>query len=166
MKVVFTKSTGFVAWAIRLITGAQASHVALQLDDGMFLQADQGGVQLSDRAHFLLNGERTIIALFEPKPNTAPLIDLSWGHSKIGSDYDYLGLVGDLIPMMTWRWFHEKIGDPFGSASKYWCSEFVACLDTGKAIPEFQKFNPRTVSPGQLLDSMRAGASFTELPLS
>lgn len=163
MKIVFTKATGFVAWAIRLITGSVASHVAVELDDGTFLQADQGGVQISDRNVFLLSGERTIIAEFEPKLEINQLIDIEWGKSKIGAEYDYLGLVGDLIPMMSWRWFHEKIGDPFGSATGYWCSEFIAALDQQKKIPEFQEFNPRTVSPGQLLDSMNAGTSFTKI---
>src|SRR5581483_8887373 len=129
MKVVFTKATGFVAWAIRLITGAEASHVGILLDDGTYLQADKGGVQISDRKAFLLNGERTVIAVFEPKPEILPYIDVEWGKSKIGAGYDYLGLVGDLIPILSWRWFHTKIGDPFNSASKYWCSEFVVALD-------------------------------------
>lgn len=163
MKIVFTKASGFVAWAIRKITGAEASHVALELDDGTFLQADQGGVQISDRTTFLENGQRTIIAAFEPKPETLPLLDVAWGKSKIGASYDYLGLVGDVIPMMSWRWFHTKIGDPLGSAAKFWCSEFVACLDQQDKIPEFQKFNPRTVSPGQLLDTMKAGQSFIQV---
>jgi len=161
MRIVFTKASGFVAWAIRTITGAQASHVALELDDGTFLQADQGGVQISDRATFLENGDRTIIAAFEPTPEILPFLDVAWGKSQIGHDYDYLGLVGDLIPMMSWRWFHTKIGDPFGSAAKYWCSEFVACLDQQDKIPEFQQFNPRTVSPGQLLACIQKGKSFT-----
>ena len=114
----------------------------------------------------MLNGERTIIAAFEPTPETLPLIDVAWGKSRLGSDYDYVGLVGDLVPMLSWRWFHIKLGDPFGSACKYWCSEFVAEMDTGKKIPEFQAMNPRTVSPGELLDAMLAGKSFTQIDLA
>lgn len=165
MKVVFTKSTGVVAFLIRKITGSEASHVAFELDDGTFLQADQGGVQISNLTSFLDSGTRTIIAKFEPTQETLPLIDLKWAKSKVGSDYDYVGLVGDLVPMLAYRWFHLKMGDPFGSARKYWCSEFCAEADTQKKIPEFQIVNPRTVSPGELLDSMRKGKSFVELKL-
>lgn len=160
MRIVFTKATGFVAWAIRLITGSPASHVGIQLDDGTFLQADKGGVQISNLDDFLLNGERQIIAAFEPKPETLPLLDIEWGRSKLGADYDYLGLVGDLIPILSWRWFSIKLGDPLESASKYWCSEFIASLDQQSKIPEFNEFNPRTVSPGQLLKCMERGNSF------
>jgi len=165
MKVVFTKSTGVVAFLIRNLTGSTASHVALELDDGTFLQADQGGVQISDLKAFLLNNTRTIIAKFEPTPETLPFIDLAWAKSKIGADYDYVGLVGDLVPMLSYRWFHLKMGDPFGSVKRFWCSEFCAESDTQKKIPEFQVVNPRTVSPGELLDAMRKGKSFTELKL-
>jgi hypothetical protein len=160
MRIVFTKASGFVAWAIRTITGSEASHVAVELDDGTFLQADQGGIAIADRNTFLENGDRTIIASFEPTAETLPLIDIAWGKSKIGSDYDYVGLVGDLVPMLSWRWFHIKLGDPLGSARKFWCSEYVAEMDTQKKIPEFQVINPRVVSPGELLDAMNKGKSF------
>ncbi len=163
MKIVFTKSSGFVAWAIRNITGGEASHVALELDDGTFLQADQGGVQISNLTSFLNNGQRKIIAEFEPKPETLKYLDISWGMSKIGSEYDYLGLVGDVLPLFSWRWFHLKMGDPFESVSKFWCSRFIAELDTQGKIPEFQQIDPRIVTPVQLLKAMQKGNSFTKI---
>lgn len=163
MRIVFTKASGFVAWVIRHITGNPASHVGFQLDDGSFLHADKGGVQISDKAAFLLHGERTIIAAFEIKPEVVDQFDLEWAKGKIGTGYDYLGLVGEIIPMLSWRWFHIKTGDPLNQADKYWCSEFVVATDTSNMIPEFHKVDPRTVSPGQLLKAMRKGSSFTKL---
>lgn len=160
MKIVFTEATGFVAWVIRKITRSKASHVGFMLDDGTYLHADKGGVQISNRDAFLLQGERSVIAVFEPLPEYADAIDLEWAKSKLGTGYDYLGLVGEIIPMLSWRWFHVKLGDPLNQADKYWCSEFVVAADTGEKIPDFKKVDPRTVAPGQLLKVMKNGHSF------
>lgn len=163
LRIVFTEATGFVAWVIRKLTRSRASHVGFQLDNNLYFHADKGGVQYSDKRDFLLQGERRIIAAFDIKPEMVDQFDIEWAKGKLGTGYDYLGLVGEIIPMLSWRWFHVKLGDPLNQADKYWCSEFIVATDTSMLVPEFQKIDPRTVTPGQLLRVMKKGNSFVPL---
>lgn len=162
LRIVFTESPGCVGALIRWFTGGRASHVGIQFDEDRVLHADKGGVQISTMEQFLTGGRR-ILAVYEPKPGHEHLLDLQNALSHVGASYDYDGLVGFIIPVLSWRWFRVKLGNPLSDKEEYVCSEFVAAaLDPKRRVSEFRG-EDGTVNPVLLMRRMAHGKTFTRV---
>lgn len=162
LRIIFTEAPGCVSGLIRWFTGGRASHVGIQFDEDRVLHADKGGVQISTMQQFLAGG-RKILAVYEPKPEQEHLLDLQNALSHVGDKYDYDGLIGYIVPVLSWRWFRVKLGNPLSDKQQWVCSEFVAAgLDPRRRIPEFRGADG-TVSPALLMRRMSRGKTFTRV---
>jgi len=90
--------------------------------------------------------------------------DVNEALSLVGDDYDIPGLLG-YIPVMIARWFKRKIKNPWASASKLVCSEFVQRFIQALVkvnIPEWKGLDPSTVLPDDLWERLEKGGSSFE----
>jgi hypothetical protein len=164
MKITFTTSRAWYSGLIRWLSHGRASHVLLGVElfgREVFMHATVGGIQVTPRERFL-HGNR-VVAEFETKLDVpSDLLKMAAGH--LGEQYDYVGLVGFIWPVMLWRWFHLKVANPLANARGMVCSEFVARIDTdGLILPEFRGLSPEETTPEDLLVICEQERSFKRL---
>lgn len=169
LRIVFTEAPGAVAGIIRWITGSKVSHVGLQLAEGSFLAADQGGVKLTGLDEFL-TGDRKIVASYQLVDELEQYLDRVKLLAFQGDGYDYDGLLWDMIPTLSWRWFKVRLGNPLAEKNEFWCSSFAvvalnAAMGAEHSIPELNGLEADTVTPGQLEDALAGGPSFRPIAL-
>jgi hypothetical protein len=167
-RLLFTSASGFVAAAIRWITGSAVSHVGIQLDEDTIVHADRGGVQLDDLAGFLKgNGAgRTLRHVYELRADVA--LDPAEVKGYLGQKYDYDGMLWALVPTLSWRWFKLRLSNPLADRGEFWCSELATTAlrkATQDAIPELRGLDAETLSPGMLLRRVSRGKSFAKVLL-
>jgi hypothetical protein len=164
MKIAFTTSRNWVSAAIRWVTRSRASHSLISFDvygEPMFLHADMGGIQITVRDKFLVKNH--LVAEFETV-REVPYDLLKMALSHVGDNYDYVGILGFVWPVMLGRWLGKKFTNPFASPHGMVCSEFVANIDTvGLILPEFRGLDPEETTPQDLLDICARGPSFKRL---
>ena len=68
----------------------------------------------------------------------------------MGDSYDYLGIAGQLIKLIAWRWLHLKMINPLHKTGELFCSEFVTTFL--QQVPDMYSWvhllNPINVAPG------------------
>lgn len=157
IRLVFTRSTGIVAWLIRLVAGGRASHCGIHYREqpdapDLVIHADYpGGVQVVTRSAFLSGGRR-LLACYEALPETEAQLDLAHALSLEGEPYDVGGLAGDVVPTLARRVLGLRgVRNPLADRRRWICSEFlVTGLDpSGRVFG--RGIDPETVTPRDLL---------------
>src|SRR3989344_4404082 len=123
LRVVFTSSSGFVSAAIRWITRSRASHVGLQIDLDRVIHADIGGVLDDTMSGFL--AKRKLLAAYELKHNIEAAGTITRMLAHVGQNYDFDGMIWNIVPILSWRWFKVRLGNPLADQNEFWCSEYV-----------------------------------------
>lgn len=172
IRLLFTSSYGPVSAVIRWLTRSRASHVGIQVGPDSVIHADRQGVVSSPLQEFLLNGERKLIHQYELLPELEQLGCAKRLGCHVGDSYDYDGMLWNLVPLLSWRWFKIRLGNPLAGCDEFWCSELAvrALLDfLGPAhldkVPELKRVRQQTVTPGQLLRIASRSPAFKKVAL-
>lgn len=161
--LLFTTSSGFLSWAIRLVTRSHASHSMITVDFyGMscLLHCTVGGVQITPRAKWLRDNVVTQEFAF-----VADVTDRIPDAAKhLNERFDYVGFFGFGIVVLAWRWFKKKIRNPIHTPTSFVCSEFVLELDrAGVVVPEWSGLDPERTTCQTLIEICERSASFRRI---
>ena len=147
--IVFATTSKPLSRLIRWATRSRVSHAVIGTsweDVRVVIEATTGGVKNSPRA--LWGENHIVVAEYAFKPSVT--VDLSEAVSKIGTAYDYVGLLGYLVVLFGRR-LGRKLRNPLASEKALVCSEFVLCLDKDGSIPEWKGLDPEATTPEDLL---------------
>lgn len=167
IRVVFTRAPGIISGFIRWITASKVSHCGIQLADDSFLGADSGGVKLRNKTDFLV-GNRRIVSVYEMSAGLEDKVDRAKLLSFQGDGYDYDGVIYDLIPTLSWRWFKVRLGNPLADKDEFFCSQFVVvalrtALGPDFTPPELAALDSGTVTPSGLEGAIARGRTFSRV---
>lgn len=144
---------------IRWLTRSRVSHASIGLvlaDVPVVVQATIGGVKVTTRTKF--EKQSKIVAEFRV------LQDVQGGvqHAVhlIGEHYDYIGLLGYAVVLLTWRWFKKRLKNPLASPTALVCSEFVLRVNQDGKITEWVGLDPEATTAQDILLRCRTGTSF------
>lgn len=130
--VGFSFGAGWLSRLIRWFTGGKASHAFLLFWDPCFGRWVQLG---SEAGGWMLTVAPTANAWLYSMPG----VDLSAGlraHAdKLGTPYDFGGLLGMAPLMLAWRWFRWKLRNPLQARGAWFCSEAVADILRDCGVP-------------------------------
>jgi hypothetical protein len=147
-----------VSWVVRKITGSKASHAwFLYYDEdwelSIVMEAHEFGFRLIPYSRF--RNDNHVVGLFLPK---VPIdVGLKYvAHRYLGSTYDYLGLMGQIVVQLGRR-LKRRWKNPFRGSKNVFCSEAV-CIAMQKS-PGYEKFeeDPDSVDPQKLLQYYLGG---------
>jgi len=171
----FSHANGFWSFLSNIImrvTGRPYSHCWLLCTgsdgirgvDVVLTEDENGGLHFVPWAGYSVG--KTIVAVLDSPFDLGPGLDALL--DKLGTGYDYTGLIGEGYVIAMQHWFRRKVANPLAVASRMWCSEAIYY-----AMENTPQFNiaPGTspdVPPGQVFDALiAAGGSVTPgYPLS
>jgi len=153
----FSRKMHLFARLIMLFTDSKASHCYVRQVDGAavdyVLEATAPGVGLTTRSVFLRHGA-TVVSEYLIDADLAQL-DRAWErtcYERLGLPYSWLQIVGDAWVIILREWFGIRRSNPFGQPWADVCSELALYYLLAAQIPGFDKLDPETVSPQDLLD--------------
>jgi hypothetical protein len=163
IQVGFSHKTGFWSFLSKFImwaTGRPFSHCWLLLDEEhSFLgvpvvieESEQGGLHAIPWAGY--DRDKVIFAILTPPQSLEPGVkDLL---SKLGTGYDFAGLVGEGVVVAFLKILKRKIKNPLRVASRLWCSEAVAYVMTKSPGYENLAQNSwQNCNPGDVYDALQ-----------
>ena len=160
--VGFSTSSGLVSRLVRWVTRSKASHSWICLEVyglSVIVHASLGGVRMLPRDRF--EHGNTIVGEYRVKPDVSEGVNHTL--SFLGEKYDYLGLFGFLKVELWKRWFHKKVRNPWASAKSLVCSELIVHLAHAGKIPEWEGFDPESVTPAELMAECERRLSFEKI---
>lgn len=153
IRIGFSASSGLLGWLIRVFDRSDVSHCFFLVDvDGrdMVIGADGNGFVMQSYRRFL--DGRTVVDLFGSEVLG---MDLDRGRDflldSLDEGYDYEGLAGMLVVEVA-RFFRRRVRNPFGSASKMFCSEAGAEMLQHIGFRGAAGLDAHSTSPGMLRD--------------
>lgn len=159
-QLVFTTSDSLISRLIQFITHSHTSHVGIHIDGRVF-SAELTGVVEQSLESFLAG--RSVVQTWETHAEYGPSVSATSLRAMVGVPYDYLGILGAIIPILSWLWFRRKLHNPFASPKAFVCSEFV--VRKVRAF-EFRELDPETTSPKGILRALKRGKSFVRVGLT
>lgn len=156
-----TRPHSIGSWLIRRATKSKVSHVSIGSDIhgvDVALEAGVSGVTPMIRSKF--EATNIIVEQYWIKDGIVSEEALKHAVEEIGEGFDYAGLLGFGLVILVARWFRKKIKNPWASPKTVWCSEFVLHLNRDKTIPEWNDFEPESVTPEDLRAACESGSSF------
>lgn len=140
------------SWAIRRITGSEASHAWFTYHDRdwdlpMVLDAHETGFRLITLDAF--RARNKIVAIVATKQDLDP--GLRQAALWLGSRYDFAGLIG-MVVVLVGRWFKRRWRNPFRSSRSVFCSESVVRVLREVKYPGAENLDPESTTPQDLME--------------
>lgn len=148
----FCRGTGLVSQIISWFTDGGPSHVFLAWYDEWW----GGWVSLGSEAEgwIYLAAERmgNVSSVYR-MPDTNLWIGLARNRERLGSRYDFGGLLGMGWVMLAWHWLRRRVRNPLENRSAWFCSEAVAQIlrDSGVGL----ELEPGETDPARLETEIR-----------
>jgi hypothetical protein len=161
--IAMTASKGFFEGMIRKLTRSPYNHVMVLYKCPFWggwwaLQVDDHGVRPVPIEN--LTSKITRWKFFQYDKDVLPQIPLA--KPDMNHDYDYLGIFGFLLKLITFRLTGIQIRNFIHKKNEMFCSEFTSRFFRRIRVPGADTLDPPSTSPGDLVKFCSEGHGFTE----
>lgn len=173
--VAVSASNNLLGRIIRFLTDSSVNHAFIMYESRLWggwwaAQIDERGVRKLPAKVVLPTYEKVFLYRYVVAGPLQGASALSAGlqacRYMVGWKYDWLGIVGFIFKLMIWRLLGRRVFNPLHGRNREFCSEFVANVLKKAQVPNFSKVDPASISPGDVLELIKADPHFRRVEAS